>query len=164
MRAVVVADTHLRPWRLALPPAVVAAMQSADCVLHAGDLTCVAALEYLQTLAPVQAVRGNVDDPEVRALLPKTRVVQLGGLRIGLVHGDGVGGSTLMRARAAFASKDGPRADCVVFGHSHVPSRQWIDGVLYLNPGSPTDPRRSDGPAYAVLTTHPALEAEIVWV
>lgn len=164
MRIVVLSDTHLRPWRLSLPPAVLSAAGTADCIVHAGDLTCVAVYQQLTSLALTHAVRGNVDDPELRAILPRTRVFEVCGKQIGLVHGDGAGGPALRMAKAAFSSKDGPRVDCVIFGHSHMPYCERVDGVLYLNPGSPTDPRRSPGPSYAVLSVDGDVDAEIVWI
>jgi hypothetical protein len=164
VRVMVLSDTHLRPWSLRLHPRLVSALATVDAIIHAGDFACVEAYDLFASFAPLHAVRGNVDEPEVRGLLPRTRVVDLDERRIGVIHGDGLGGTTLMRARAAFAGKDGPRVDCVVFGHSHMPHCERSDGVLYLNPGSPTDPRRATAPSFAILTVGRRVEAEIIWL
>ena len=90
---------------------------------------------------PVEAVHGNVDDYEVRALLPSARLVQAGAARIAMLHDAGPADGRLARLRARFASAD---ADAVVFGHSHIPlhERDPATGFQIFNPGSPTDRRR----------------------
>jgi putative phosphoesterase len=162
VRVIALSDTHLKPWNLILPPALESALRSADVIIHAGDMACQEAHEMLAGYAPLFAVRGNADEDRLRASLPGSRVVEVGGLKIGVVHGDGLGGTTLMRARAAFTMKAGPRLDCVVFGHSHVTYCERLDGVLYVNPGSATEPRRAPAGSYAVLTLSRQVEAEIV--
>src|SRR5512133_3662422 len=98
---------------MALPPALVERLRGVDMILHAGDLTTTAILKYLQTMAPVAAVSGNVDDLEIKQLLPMTRIVRAGHFQIGMVHGDGSGLTTIERARRVFSD-----VDCIVFGHS----------------------------------------------
>jgi uncharacterized protein len=163
-RIIAISDTHLRPWNLVLPPRLASVLQSADLIIHAGDFSCREAHDLLAGYAPLYAVGGNVDEPQLRASLPRTRVVEVGSLNIGVVHGDGMGGSTLMRARAAFGVKTCPRVDCVVFGHSHAAFCERLDGVLYVNPGSATEPRRAPAPSFAVLSVKRQVEAEIVWL
>ncbi|MBE3590100.1 MAG: metallophosphoesterase [Firmicutes bacterium] len=146
MKALVLSDTHL-PARGPDLPAVVyralAALRPGDVILHAGDLTSADVLTALEAFAPVHAVRGNVDDPEVWALLPEKRVAALGPFRVGLVHGHaGPGRDTPDRAFRAFAGRD-RLPDAVVFGHSHQPHREERAGCLLFNPGSPTDRRRA---------------------
>jgi putative phosphoesterase len=88
---------------------------------------------------PLHAVHGNVDRPAVVAALPERRVVELGGVRIGMVHDAGPAAGRLARMRRAF---DG--CDAVVFGHSHIPLNEVASGGAFrlFNPGSPTDRRR----------------------
>lgn len=160
MNVLVLADTHMPSRSRAFPAAVRAALGEADVILHAGDLASLAVLDELRAYAPVHAVYGNVDPPEVRAALPRDLVVPLGDYRIGLVHGDGISKSTLSRARSAFV---GTPVDAVVFGHSHQPYCAWIDGRLYLNPGSPTDKRRQPQPSFAWLHVGDKLVPEIIY-
>ncbi len=154
-----ISDTHITDKTRMLPAPLVDRLRTVDMILHAGDFTTLATLNFLRSLAPTEAVYGNVDEAIVKATLPRTQVVEVVGLRIGLVHGDGVGTSTPERARRAF-----DRVDCIVFGHSHSPYLQDRDGVLMVNPGSPTDKRREPRPSYALLTVTDHIEAEIVYL
>ena len=140
MRLAVVADTHLPRGSRRLPQACVERLRAADLVLHAGDFSTAAVLDELEALGPpVAAVHGNVDEPALRERLPSERVVVAGGARIGLIHDAGPARGRLERLRRRF-----PRADAVVFGHSHIPLHE-VDaarGFQIFNPGSPTDRRR----------------------
>ena len=140
MRIAVLADTHgPRRWR-ACPPAVARQLAGADLILHAGDVCTAAVLEELAAFAPVRAVLGNNDRPDVRAWgAPESLTLDLDGLRVGMVHDAGPRAGRTRRLRRQF-----PTADLVVFGHSHIP----VDledaelGLRVFNPGSPTDRRR----------------------
>jgi putative phosphoesterase len=135
----VISDTHLPRGNRALPDACVERLRSADLILHAGDLMTADVLADLRALGPpVHAVHGNVDDAQVRRLLPSARLVQAGGARIAMTHDAGPAGGRLERLRRRFAD-----ADAVVFGHSHIPlhERDERSGFQILNPGSPTDRR-----------------------
>jgi putative phosphoesterase len=114
-------------------------LRSADLILHAGDLVTADVLADLRALGPpVQAVHGNIDDEQVRRLLPSARLVDAGGARIAMTHDAGPAAGRLERLRARFAD-----ADAVVFGHSHMPLHERDDsGFQIFNPGSPTDRRR----------------------
>ncbi|MDX6512235.1 MAG: uncharacterized protein QOE36_1739 [Gaiellaceae bacterium] len=95
---------------------------------------------------PVEAVYGNMDEPALKESLPKTTVVEAGGARIGMVH---IGGPAVGR-EARLAAKF-PGCDAVVYGHSHIPQVEQVDGVWILNPGSPTERRRAPGHSMLVL-------------
>jgi len=135
----IVADTHLPRGKRLLPQACVQRLRAADLILHAGDLSTVDVLRMFEALGPpVAAVNGNVDAPELRALLPATRIVEADGARIAMVHDAGPAKGRLARMRRRF-----PDADAVVFGHSHIPLNERADdGFQIFNPGSPTDRRR----------------------
>lgn len=138
MLVAVVSDTHLPGRGRAIPVACVERLQTADLILHAGDLITAAVLRDLEALGPpVRAVHGNVDDAAVRGLLPAERVVDLGVARVGMLHDAGPATGRLARLRARF-----PDADAVVFGHSHIPLHEEQGGFQIFNPGSPTDRRR----------------------
>lgn len=166
----IVSDTHV-PGRISrLPRELLARLVGVDRILHAGDLVGLEVLEALSKIAPVTAVRGNADHPEVRVALRAREIVEIGDTRIGLLHGDGLTQTTLWRARNAFGA---PQSDAtgrplaaVVFGHSHQPYCQSHGGVLYLNPGSPTDYRRAKGPSFALLHVRDdgTVDAEIVYL
>ncbi len=135
---VVLADTHLRPGsRRRLPDAAYAHLEAADVVLHAGDILVAGVLDELAGFAPVHAVLGN-NDVELAGLLPEELVLDVDGVRVGMVHDSGQATGRERRMRRRF-----PDADLVVFGHSHIPwDAVGVDGQLLFNPGSPTERRR----------------------
>jgi putative phosphoesterase len=136
----IISDTHLPRGRRRLPDACVERLRAADLILHAGDLMTVAFLDELQALGPpVRAVVGNVDEAALAMRLPRRTIVEVGGVRIGMLHDAGPAAGRLARQRANF-----PDCDAVVFGHSHIPLHEVsADGAFQLfNPGSPTDRRR----------------------
>ena len=135
----VVADTHVNArGRRQLPAAVPALFErlSADLILHAGDVNTTAVLESLAVAAPVLAVVGNNDDAELRAALLLTVEFRVGRFTFALIHGH-TGPTARVEARRRFAG----RVDCVVYGHSHIPKLEIVDGTIFFNPGSPTDRR-----------------------
>lgn len=138
MRVVVLSDTHSpRRWK-GCPPAVAAYAEQADLILHAGDVCTADVLQLLQQFAPVHAVMGNNDLPEVADWgAPQTLELDLAGLSVGMIHDAGAATSRARRMRRRF-----PNAELVVFGHSHIPLDLEGDGVRIFNPGSPTDRRR----------------------
>ncbi len=138
MRIAVLADTHSpRHWKRC-PDAVVRILTDVDLILHAGDVCLVETLEELAAFAPVRAVRGNNDGPEVAAWgAPEELHTEIGGVRVAMVHDSGAAAGRGRRLRRRF-----PEADLVVFGHSHIPWNQAYDGQRAFNPGSPTDKRR----------------------
>jgi uncharacterized protein len=146
----VIADTHIHDGRPAIPPALLDGLAGVDIILHAGDLTDERLIAALERIATVHAVCGNCDPPALVAQLPTRRVVEVGGMRIGLTHGHlGRGRDTPRRALAYCAPLGDLRA--IVFGHSHQPHNAMLDGVLLFNPGSPTQRRRAPYPSYGLL-------------
>jgi len=135
---VVLADTHApRRWK-SCPPAVAACLRGADLILHAGDVCTASVLDELAGYAPVRVVRGNNDGRDVAAWgAPDRLETEIDGLRVAMVHDSGPASSRPARLRRWF-----PRADLVVFGHSHIPVDQSLGGQRIFNPGSPTDRRR----------------------
>jgi uncharacterized protein len=138
-RLAIVSDTHLPRGARRLPDGCTERLRAADLIVHAGDLSARSVLAELEAFGPpVVAVHGNVDDTELRALLPEQRVVELGGARIGVVHDAGPAKGRLARLRRRFAG-----CDAAIFGHSHIPLHERSDdGFQIFNPGSPTDRRR----------------------
>jgi putative phosphoesterase len=140
----VIADTHMPRGTRRLPPECLRRLDQAELILHAGDFVGASALDELRRLAPVEAVKGNMDDPELAAHLPERRVVEVEGARIGLVHVPGPAAGRGERLAAAF-----PGCDAVVYGHTHFPEVSRVGEVWVLNPGSPTE--RRGAPAHSML-------------
>ena len=151
MKIVVVSDTHLPRFAARLESALDRVRnERPDLILHCGDLTTLDATAAFERIAPVEAVAGNNDGPEVVRRYGRRRVVHIGGAFVGMVHGDGAGGTTLSRARATFASE---AVDAIVFGHSHIPYIALHGGVWLVNPGSVTDKRRQVQFSFGILET-----------
>ena len=148
IRIVVISDTHIPRKAKRIPVQVEKAICASDMVIHAGDINEEGVLDILKGMAPLEAVSGNTDSERLKGMLGKRKVLYIEGCKIGLVHGDGVSGTTLGRVKAAFKD-DG--VDCAVFGHSHIPMNASDNGVLYFNPGSPTDKRRQQQFSYGIL-------------
>jgi len=148
MNILALTDTHApRRWR-ACPPPVARHLHEADLILHAGDVCTAAVLDELSAFAPVRAVRGNNDGPDVAAWgAPEALELDLGGLRVAMIHDSGPAAGRLGRLRRRF-----PDAGLVVFGHSHIPLDQARGGVRIFNPGSPTDRRRQPHGTIGLLT------------
>jgi uncharacterized protein len=135
----VLSDTHI--WQSGsrrLPPEVLELFRrlNVDLLLHAGDISDESVLLELQAIAPVIAVYGNNDSPALQSKLALREAIDVGGHRIGLVHGHG-GRSAREVAFAAFPDT----CELVVYGHSHIPKIEMHGESVFFNPGSPTDRR-----------------------
>ena len=136
MRIGIISDTHGL-----LRPEAVKRLAGVDHIIHAGDIGTPEVIEGLRRIAPVTAIRGNIDRDEWAAAYPSTEFVKLGGRFFYVLHD--VKQLDLDPATAGI--------DVVVSGHSHRPKIETVDGVLYLNPGS-AGPRRFTLPiALAIL-------------
>jgi uncharacterized protein len=129
-----------------LPGECVELLGSSDLILHAGDFTSFAVLEQLRELAPLEGVVGNMDEPELRAILPERRVVEAAGCRIGMIHDAGPALGRAERLAAAF-----PGCAAVIYGHTHMPEATRLGETWILNPGSPTERRYSPHHGMLVL-------------
>jgi putative phosphoesterase len=139
VRVVVLSDTHgPRRWK-SCPPGVAGHLRTAGLILHAGDVCTAAVLDELAQFAPVTAVIGNNDGPDVAAWgATPTASLEIGGYPVAMIHDSGAAAGRMARLRRAF-----PGARLVVFGHSHIPLDVAADdGFRIFNPGSPTDRRR----------------------
>ena len=143
----VISDTHGL-----LRPEAVAALRGVEHILHAGDVGDSAILDALREIAPVTAIRGNVDVSGACAELPATDVVELGGRLFYLVHS--VHDLDVNPVAAGIAM--------VVSGHSHKASVQVRDGVIFFNPGS-AGPRRFSLPVtVGFVTVEDGVEASVM--
>ena len=122
----VISDTHGL-----LRPEAVAALRGSEHIIHAGDIGSPEIIPELEKIAPVTAIRGNVDTEAWARRFAETEVVELGGLHIYVIHD--LNALDLNPKAAGFAA--------VISGHSHQPKQETKDGVLYFNPGS-AGPRR----------------------
>ena len=122
-------------------------LRAADRILHVGDFVTAAFLEELRALGPpVEAVHGNMDEQALRDALPRERVVEVAGARVGMVHVPGPRAGREERLVGRF-----PGCAAVVYGHTHMPQVERHLGVWVLNPGSPTERRRAPSRTMLVL-------------
>ena len=147
MKVVVLADTHTRGLSRALPMGAWPYIETADHILHAGDVVDPGLLHELKAFAPLTVVMGNCDGPDIRQWGATERAdIALGGVPIGMIHDSGLTKGRRQRMRKQF-----PDARVVVFGHSHMPANEDEDGLLLFNPGSPTWKRRAPFPSMGIL-------------
>ena len=130
MKIAVISDTHLTHVTEAFRQHMKDFFSDAEIMLHAGDITSSNVFDYLSNW-DFRAVRGNMDDYDLRAALPERRIENIAGRRIGLVHGWGSASGLEDRVLNSF-----PDVDIIIFGHSHVPLNITKRGVILFNPGS----------------------------
>ena len=142
MRIGLIADSHLTK-RGQLWPQVLDAFHGVDAILHAGDVWVPGVIDELAELAPVYVARGNGDVGVSHEQLRETWLLEFHGVTIGLLHefpspGHRPTSFVLTQAAKRFAATAPP--DVVVYGHTHIEEIHNVDGVLFVNPGSPTLP------------------------
>jgi putative phosphoesterase len=152
----VISDTHIHGPDNELPAKVFEIFEDVDIILHAGDLTSPELLEELGRIAPVEAVKGNMDSLSLRKNLPSSKLLHLGSQDIGLIHGWGPPGGIRDRIREKF----GP-VGAIVYGHTHTPFAGLEGGVYFFNPGSTS--RRPPGvPTVGKLWLGGGIKGEII--
>jgi len=132
----VIADTHGL-----LLPAAIKALKGVDLIIHAGDVGSNDVLDKLQSIAPVVAVRGNMDGGDSLRELPKTEAVEVANVLLYVIHD--IHRLDIAPLESGF--------DAVIHGHLHCPSVAENSGVLFLNPGSAAQPRRNFQASLALL-------------
>ena len=147
-RVGLVSDTHGL-----LRPELLAALEGCTLILHAGDVGRPEVLDGLRQVAPVVAVRGNVDRGLWAQELRPTEVAQVGQVRIYLIHD--LADMAQDPLAAGFSA--------VVSGHSHQPGSRWVGGILYVNPGS-AGPRRLKLPVSAALLHVAGGDLQVEWI
>lgn len=156
MKIAVLSDTHLATVTEDLRALCERFCDSADLVVHLGDWTAACVLDYFEQYR-LEAVCGNMDDLGVRLRLPTKKIIRVGSFRIALTHGWGYGVDPRAHLLQEFDA-----ADAILFGHTHRPLVERVDGRLLVNPGSAFSGRGSWKRTLAVLHVGTSLDAEIV--
>jgi putative phosphoesterase len=157
MRVGVLSDTHVPAIVRALPAVIFDIFKGVDLILHAGDILEMSVLDELRTIAPVEAVAGNMDGSEVHLNLPYKKTIPLAQYTAGLIHG-----KYKIDVQREMIRKEFDDVDLIVYGHSHTPFWGKVNGVYFLNPGSPTDKRHAPYNSVAILEVGDELKAEII--
>lgn len=158
MKIGVISDTHVPASCDKLPESVFRHFQGVDMILHAGDLVDTRVLEELKKVTPwVEAVCGNMDSQSTHDLLPVKKIIKAGKYLIGLTHGWGPSEHIEERIRKEFG-----KVDVIVFGHTHNPVNFKKGGILFFNPGSPTDTVFSAENTIGIIEVTDTIKAKII--
>jgi putative phosphoesterase len=148
LRLGVISDTHGM-----LRPEVFDLFRGVDHILHGGDVGRWEVVVELQTLAPVTAVYGNTDGPDIRGQLPQVAELELDGFRVVVTHGDQLGSPTPATLHEAF-----PHGEIIVYGHTHKALLELVDKtVTVMNPGGAGAPRFGLLPSVGILELEPGI-------
>lgn len=160
MKIVVLSDTHIPVSAKDIPAKIYEDIKSADLLLHAGDIVSLGFFNKLQGIsARLEAVCGNMDEPPLRKMLSRKKIVKANKRTIGLIHGWGSPFGIMEIARKEFQD-DNP--DIIVFGHSHQSLCLEKDGILFFNPGSPTDKVFASSNSYGIIMINDHIDAKII--
>lgn len=160
MRIGVISDTHLIDKTQELPQIMLEDFKSADMIIHAGDLVDLSVIEKLKKVCPqVIAVYGNMDPSEVRSKLPEKEIINAGKFRIGVFHGYGAPANLVDLLSGIFKND---KVDIVIFGHSHSGLNQEKNGVVFFNPGSPTDKIYAKSNSYGIIELNGKIELKLI--
>ncbi|MHC1566601.1 MAG: metallophosphoesterase family protein [Candidatus Syntropharchaeia archaeon] len=160
MRIGVISDTHLIRKEDKLPEPVIDRLREVDLIVHCGDFEEVFALEEIKRIGPrVEAVCGNMDSAELKRILPKKKTIEAGGKKIGIIHGYGSPDGLEERIRSEFGD-----VDAILYGHSHIPRNEVIKGILFFNPGSPTDKKYAPYNSFGMVWINDRIKGEIIRV
>jgi len=140
----VISDTHISDSSKKIPEDIANIFFNVDLIIHAGDLTNICITEELNSIAKTEAVRGNMDDDS--NCLPIKKILDISNFKIGIIHGYGAPQDIRNRIKKEF-----PPVDVIIYGHTHTPYNKVEDGILFFNPGSPTDKRFSPYNSVGIL-------------
>jgi len=141
MTLFVISDTHVPEMSQKIPEDFLKQIETEDILFHAGDFTNLKTLKELEKRCKVFAVRGNMDHPDVKKILPQKKIVEVSGKKIGIFHGWGTPSNLAERILKKFEES----LDIIIFGHSHTPYHKRVDKTLLFNPGSLTGINRTYG-------------------
>jgi putative phosphoesterase len=154
----VIADTHFGARLRPLPDIVLETLRKSDLILHAGDFCSVEAYEMISDLGELRGVYGNNDALPLMRTLPARRDFRFGSFTAAMIHGHGYGRLT---ARQAAETVLQGTCDIAIFGHSHQAYREWQDGTLLFNPGSPTQRRWEPSYSYGIIRIDHVIDAKL---
>ncbi len=156
MKIGVLSDTHINGPSPGFLQKIQVCFKDCDVIFHAGDLTDISVLQVFKD-KEVYGVHGNMCMTSSRSVLPKRQIIELGGFKFGLAHGDPY------RSQVEdHLFHDFPQVDCIVSGHTHQPVCHEMYDVLFMNPGSFTSTGHYGSPGtYGILTLAESLSGHL---
>jgi len=158
VRIGVLSDTHLNDTSLEFRRLFERYMAGTDIILHAGDVVSLSFLKFFDGLN-FYAVQGNMDSTEVKRILPRERILEISGYKVGLIHGWGAPNGIEERISAELQG-----AQIIIYGHSHIPASHYRDGVFFFNPGTATGYSFDGYHSVGILELGDRISGEIVEV
>ena len=158
MKVGVLSDTHLSHVTKGLCNIYDQYLADADVILHAGDYVSTDIIEFFNG-SYFHGVKGNMDPMKVSKMVPDKKVVELGGYKIGLIHGWGSAEGLELKVQQEFQD-----VDAIVFGHAHRPTNHVRDGMLFFNPGAAIGYHRTSANTIGILELGDTIQGEIIEV
>jgi putative phosphoesterase len=159
LRIGLLGDTHRTSrTKRPLPVELLRGLEGCGLIFHTGDVNARWVLDELGQIAPVRAVGGNNEEEALGQALPLELFFEIGIFTIGLMHGH----HAKLTARQNTYDQMRGVVDCAVYGHSHRPEIVERDGLLMVNPGSPTQKRYAPHATFAILTVGATLDARLI--
>ena len=159
MKIIAISDTHIKASIFdSLQDDLLLMLREADIIIHAGDFVREQVYDELSGLSRLEAVHGNMDEPALVRKLPARKVIEAGGVRIGIVHEAALSIQDTTGAR--YMAKE-MGVDLLIFGHIHKPLIEKSD-VIVACPGSPTSPRLSEPSALELIIEDGEISGRIV--
>lgn len=156
----VVSDTHIPVRSKKIPQKILEAFKKVDMVIHVGDLVDLSVLDELRAVCKdVKAVWGNMDPEDARKKLPEKIILNIGKFKFGVTHGFGSPAKLTEVLGPVFKDEE---VDAIIFGHSHTATNETRDGVLFFNPGSPTDKLFAPYNSYGIIEVNDKIDAKII--
>lgn len=146
-RVIVLSDTHFPLQGSTLPGEIVKELKAAQYCIHAGDYVDPKVIDEIKKYTTFIGVKGNMDGKSID--LPQKKIVSIDGVNIGVVHGDGSPLNLLEYVDKQFSGDK--KLDLIIFGHSHRAFNESRKGMIYFNPGSPTDTMYTKVNSYGIL-------------
>jgi putative phosphoesterase len=151
VKVLVISDTHIPVVANELPAVIIEQAKKSNCCIHAGDFTNREVLKNLESLTKIYAVSGNMDNPDICKQLPEKAIIELEGVRAGIIHGRGAPANLIDNYIKREFSDELKKIDIIIFGHTHYPTDKIVEEKIYFNPGSPTDTVFAPYRSYGIL-------------
>jgi putative phosphoesterase len=160
MKIIAISDTHIKQGSILeqIQPELVRLIKDADTVIHAGDFVTKEAHDELSGICRLEAVHGNMDEPALKRLLPARKVIELDGLRFGIIHEAAL---SIQDTTGAWYMAKEMEVDVLIFGHIHKPVIEKSN-VLLACPGSPTAPRLSEPSAIELSIEDGSISGKVI--